>query len=148
MVLPGSSRKCQANEMSHRPDLNALPAASRTVLRNLMLAYINDAVVWSHNPQNPNAIVHHMGEHAFITHRNFIGDLERWLIANSGAQFVPLPAWNPINPIPAEFNVVKARDDGTARPPLVNLNPHLGKPADLIAPAVCPIANADTLWGS
>jgi hypothetical protein len=31
-----------------------------------MLNYINDAVVWAHNPANPNAIVHHMGEHAFV----------------------------------------------------------------------------------
>ena len=111
-----------------------------------MLAYINDAVVWSHSPANPNAIVHHMGEHAFITHRNFIGDLENWLTINGGGQFVPLPSWNPANPIPPEFNVVKPQDNGTARPPLFNLNPALGKPAGLVPPALCAIGDADTLW--
>ena len=104
--------------MSHRRDLNTLSAAERTTLVNLMLNYIDDAVVWSHNPNNPNAIVHHMGEHAFVTHRNFIGDMEAWLATNGGAQFVPLPSWNPANPIPAQFNVVKPRDNGTTRPAL------------------------------
>jgi hypothetical protein len=112
-----------------------------------MLNYINDAIVWEHNPNNPNAIVHHMGEHAFITHRNYIGDLEAWLTTHGGGQFVPLPSWNPANPIPSEFNVVKPQDDSTARPPLVNLNPHLPKPANLSPPALCSLtASADALW--
>src|SRR6266851_1111660 len=132
--------------MGHRPDLNSLPAASRTNLRNLMLTYINYAVVWAHNPSNPNAIVHHMGEHAFITHRNFIGDLENWLAVTGSGEFVPLPSWNPANPIPAEFNIVKAQDNGTPRPPLVNLNPGLGKPAGLVPPALCGIGDAGSLW--
>ena len=132
--------------MGHRPDLNSLPAASRTNLRNLMLTYINDAVVWAHNPSNPNAIVHHMGEHAFITHRNFIGDLENWLAVSGSGEFVPLPSWNPANPIPPEFNIVKAQDNGTPRPPLVNLNPGLGKPAGLVPPALCGIGDAGSLW--
>ncbi len=121
--------------MGHRPDLNSLSAGSRATLRGLMLTYINDAVVWAHNPDNPNAIVHHMGEHAFITHRNYIGDLEQWLAIHGGSEFTPLPSWNPANPIPPEFNVVKPQDNGTARPPLVNLTPNLGKPAGLVPPA-------------
>ncbi len=132
--------------MGHRPDLNSLSAGSRATLRGLMLTYINDAVVWAHNPDNPNAIVHHMGEHAFITHRNYIGDLEQWLAIHGGSEFTPLPSWNPANPIPPEFNVVKPQDNGTARPPLVNLTPNLGKPAGLVPPALCGIADADALW--
>jgi len=132
--------------MSHRRNLNSLTGPERTTLVGLMLNYINDAVVWAHNPNNPAAIVHHMGEHAFITHRNFIGDMEAWLATHGGAQFVPLPSWNPANPIPAEFNVVKPQDGGAARPPLVNLNPNLPKPASLNPPALCSIANADALW--
>jgi hypothetical protein len=132
--------------MGHRPDLNSLSATSRATLRTMMLSYINDAVVWAHNPNNPNAIVHHMGEHAFITHRNFIGDLENWLTVNGSREFVPLPSWNPANPIPPEFNVVKPQDNGTIRPALVNLNPNFGKPAGLVPPALCGIAGADSLW--
>jgi hypothetical protein len=132
--------------MGHRRDLNSLSAASRSTLRTLMLSYINDAVVWAHNPLNPNAIVHHMGEHAFITHRNYIGDLEAWLATQGGSAFVPLPSWNPANPIPPEFNMVKPQDNGTPRPALVNLAPNLGKPAGLVPPPLCGIADADTLW--
>ena len=102
--------------MSHRPNLNSLSASSRSTLVGLMQTYINDAIVWAHNPDNPNAIVHHMGEHAFITQRNYIGDMEAWLLTHGGSAFVPLPAWNPANPIPAEFNVVEPQDDGTPRP--------------------------------
>src|SRR6266496_1433828 len=87
-----------------------------------------------------------MGEHAFITHRNYIGDLEQWLAIHGGSEFTPLPSWNPPNPIPPEFNVVKPQDNGTARPPLVNLTPNLGKPAGLVPPALCGIADADALW--
>src|SRR6266498_2131291 len=89
--------------MGHRPDLNSLSAGSRATLRGLMLTYINDAVVWAHNPDNPNAIVHHMGEHAFITHRNYIGDLEQWLAIHGGSEFTPLPSWNSSNPTPPDF---------------------------------------------
>ena len=132
--------------MGHRRDLNTLSSGERTTLVNLMLNYINDAVVWSHNPNNPNAIVHHEGEHGFTTHRSFIGLLEDWLASNGGGRFVPLPMWNPANPIPAEFNVVKPTDTGVARPPLVNLNPNLPRPAGLNPPALCGIADATTLW--
>ena len=132
--------------MSHRRSLNSLSVAERNTLVGLMLNYINDAVVWSHNPNNPAAVVHHTGEHAFITHRNFIGDMEAWLATHGGGQFVPLPSWNPANPIPAEFNVVKPQDNGTPRPALVNLNPNRPKPPGLNPPALCGIANADVLW--
>jgi len=132
--------------VSHRRDLNSLTPAQRTQLVNLMLTYITDAVVWSHNPDNPNAVVHHMGEHGFTSHRAFIGQLENWLVSNGGGAFVPLPSWNPANPIPAEFNVVKAQDDGTARPPLQNLNPNVPKPANLAPPQVCSAPSADDLW--
>src|SRR3990172_3847313 len=134
--------------MGHRPDLNSLSPADRTTLVNLMLNYINDAIVWMHNPNNPNAMVHHMGDHAFITHRNFIGDMEAWLAANGGSQFVPLPKWNPANPIPPEFNVVKPTDDGTPLPPMVNPTPGLPKPGGFDPPALCGIANGTALWDS
>ncbi|HLN35132.1 MAG TPA: tyrosinase family protein [Nitrososphaeraceae archaeon] len=135
--------------MGHRRDLNSLSAADRTALVNLMLNYINDDIVWQHNPLNPNAIVHHEGEHAFITHRNFIGDLESWLASHGGSKFVPLPMWDPGNSIPSEFNVVKPQDNSTPRPPLQNLNPNIPKPANLNSPALCTLTtNGDILWNN
>ena len=54
--------------------------------------------------------------------------MEAFLSSTGGGEFVPLPMWDPANPIPAEFNVVKAADDGTPRPSLVNLNPNTSTP--------------------
>ncbi|MEO1624508.1 MAG: tyrosinase family protein, partial [Bacteroidota bacterium] len=36
-------------------------------------------------------------------HRYYINELENWLLANGGAEFVPLPYWDPEDPIPSAF---------------------------------------------
>ena len=42
---------------------------------------------------------------AFLTwHQHFIAELETWLVSNGGAQFIPLPYWNPAKPIPPQLN--------------------------------------------
>jgi hypothetical protein len=71
--------------------------------------------------------------------------METWLSAKGGAAFVPLPFWNSANSIPQEFNVVKPEDDGTPRPPLVNLNPNVPKPPQFEPPAVCDFEDGATL---
>lgn len=125
--------------MAHRADLNALSAAERQVLVNLMLPYLTDAVVAQHT-----AIIH-TGEEIFTGHRAYIADMETHLAATGGAAFVPLPMWDPATPIPPEFNVVKPQDDSTPRPPLVNLNPGLPMPAEWDYPAVCEFESAADL---
>lgn len=115
--------------MSHRADLNTLSPANRTQLVNLMLAYLTDAVVADH------VSIVHSGLELFTGHRAYLLGMENYLTANGGAAFVPLPLWNPANPIPPEFNVVK--NPGPARPPLVNLNPGIPKPPQFEHPAVC-----------
>src|SRR5262245_28342442 len=125
--------------MGHRPDLNSLTAIERTGLVNLILSYLTDSVVAVHTTIN------HSGEHLFTGHRAYIEDLEAYLLANGGNQYMPLPKWNPANPIPEEFNVVKAQDDGTPRPPLVNLNPNLPLPEQFASPLLCDYQDADTL---
>ena len=125
--------------MGHRPDLNALTAVERTNLVNLILPYLTDAVVAAHTTIN------HSGEHLFTGHRAYIEDLEAYLLANGGSQFVPLSKWNPANPIPEEFNVVKAEDDSTPRPPLENLNPNMPLPSKFAEPMLCEYKDADTL---
>lgn len=89
-----------------------------------MLQYIDDAVVVDHM----NII--HFGLQLFTGHRAYIAGMETFLLANGGSAFVPLPLWNPSSPIPSEFNVVKTQDDGTPRPPLVNLNPNMPLPPE------------------
>jgi hypothetical protein len=121
-------------------DLNAdLNSAQRTALVNLMLSYLNDGIVAQH------PTLDHFDRHLFTHHEQYIGEMEVFLKANGGSQFVPLPMWNPANPIPPEFNVVKPRNDGTARPPLVNLNPNQPKPTQYAYPGVCSFTNADDL---
>ncbi len=117
--------------MAHRQDLNTLSSAERQDLVDLMLAYIDDDIVDDHMQ------IIHSGVEIFTGHRAYIMAMENWLVANGGAAFVPLPFWNSANPIPAEFDVVKAEDDGTVRPPLVNLNPNVPMPAQYEWPAVC-----------
>jgi len=82
-----------------------------------MLTYLTDAVVATHTT------IIHDDIHIFTGHRAYIEDLEAYLQIQGGGQFVPLPKWDPATQIPPEFNVVRAEDDGTPRPPLVNLNP-------------------------
>jgi hypothetical protein len=122
-----------------RADLNTLSAANRTNLVNLILSYLNDAVVAAHTTIIHNDI------HIFTGHRTYIEGLEAFLAANGGGQFVPLPKWDPAKPIPAEFNVVKPRDNGTQRNPLVNLNPNRPKPSQFAIPAVWIFPNGDDL---
>jgi hypothetical protein len=125
--------------MSHRPDLNSLNSAERTTLANLILNYLTDAVVATHTTIN------HAGEHLFTGHRAYIEGLESYLLASGGAQFVPLPKWNPANPIPKEFVVVKNQDNGTPRPPLVNSNPSQPLPREFAGSSLCGFSDAESL---
>jgi hypothetical protein len=125
--------------MAHRADLNNLDPADRQALVNLMLQYITDAVVANH------LNINHSGLEIFTGHRAYIVGMEAFLAANGGGQFVPLPMWNPANPIPDEFNVVKPQDDGTPRPALVNLNPNRPLPAQYAFPAVCEFPSGEDL---
>lgn len=115
--------------MAHRADLNTLTPPERTQLVNLMLNYLTDAIVADHM-----SIVH-SGLELFTGHRAYLLGMENYLTANGGGAFAPLPFWNPANPIPVEFSVVK--NPGPARPPLVNLNPGMPKPPQFEHPAVC-----------
>lgn len=47
-----------------------------------------------------------------------------------------LPSWCPEDPIPPEFMVVRASDDGTPRAALVNGNPNMPIPPSLVQPQV------------
>ncbi|MEO7659464.1 MAG: hypothetical protein ABIV48_07605, partial [Pyrinomonadaceae bacterium] len=84
-----------------RTNLNQLPSAQRQDLVNRMLPFITDAVVTDHTH------ITHSGAQLFEGHRAYIGRMEAYLQQNGGGAFVPLPKWNPVNPIPAEFNLVK-----------------------------------------
>jgi hypothetical protein len=125
--------------VGHRQDLNAFSAADRQALANLIMQYLNDQVVADH------LSIVHAGEQLFTGHRAYIAKLENFLTTQGAGRFVPLPAWDPATPIPAELNVVKATDAGVARPPLRNLTPNRPKPAEFAPPSVCNFASATVL---
>lgn len=72
--------------MGRRQDLNSLPSGERQTLTNLILQYLNDAVVAAHTT------ITHSGEHIFTGHRQYIEELEAFLVTQGGGRFVPLPA--------------------------------------------------------
>lgn len=117
--------------MPRRSDLNGFSPQERQTLVNLMLQYLtNDIVVSGHRDIN------HETEDLFIGHRKYIEGMESFLSSKGAGQFVLLPKWDTASPIPAEFNVVKPQDDGTARPALVNLNPQRMLPSEYKCPGL------------
>jgi hypothetical protein len=137
---PNPFKSCsQGGLIMPRADLNSLSPTDRTSLVNLIISYLNDAIVASHTT------IIHQDIHIFTGHRAYIEGLETFLASNGGSQFVPLPSWNPARSIPAEFNIVKPRDNGTQRLPLVNLNPNRPKPSQFSIPAVWNFQNGDVL---
>jgi hypothetical protein len=136
--------------MARARDLNSLSAAERTTLVGLMLEYINDARVDFHRHH-----VVHRDVTLFTHHTAMIRELEDFLVARGFSQFVPLPTWNPANPIPDEFFVVKPFDNGTfsrvvngqveTRPALQDRTPNLPKPVDFAHPQICSFTDGNVL---
>lgn len=101
----------------HRPNLNSLPGAERRRLAQAIQQYATPAIVNEHWEAVISGV--HNNPSSFLSfHRNYIGQLENYLQAQGHTQWTPLPAWNPAEPIPPEFNVP---DNGPDR--LRNLNP-------------------------
>lgn len=103
--------------MANRKDVSTLTSARLTQLRTLLDQFIT-------KPTNNPVAEHeaagmpiHMQE--FLTwHQHFVAELESWLVNHGGANFVPLPYWNPAKPIPAQLNKG-------------NTNPNMPLPANL-----------------
>lgn len=135
--------------MPRRKDLNNdFSAAERTTLVNLILQYLNEAVVAAH------VTITHNDIHLFTGHRDYIAELERYLQSAGAAQFVPLPKWNPVNEVPIEFRVMKTRQDGApwipafpAMPAVQNPNadPNRAMPAQFAHPTVCSFQDGNVL---
>lgn len=103
----------------HRPNLNALPPAERSLLAQYIQRYVTPAIVAEHW----NAVLSgvHQDPVSFLSfHRNYIAGLENFLVEQGHPEWNPLPAWNPREPIPEEFNIPNS---GPGR--LRNLNPNV-----------------------
>src|SRR5258707_5147987 len=91
--------------MANRKDVSTLSNIQLTKLRTLLDQYINDPTadpVAEHKAAAMPVMIHQI---AFLTwHQHFLAELEPWLLHHGGATFVPLPYWNPADPIPAQLN--------------------------------------------
>ena len=93
----------------HRHDLDSLSSVERTELADLIRNHVTQAVLDEHEAWHQ---IHRSGgtegtgsgERFLAFHRNFIGKLEDNLISQGKNQYVPLPTWNPKDPIPSEFS--------------------------------------------
>jgi hypothetical protein len=84
-----------------------MTGASLSQLRTLLDQYINeptDNPVQEHKiaGMNMSLMIHADGFLAW--HQHFLAELENWLVVNGGGKFVPLPYWNPAQPIPSQLN--------------------------------------------
>lgn len=85
-----------------------MSSSDRTELANLIRAHVTQAVLdeheaW-HQMHGPGGMSGPgSGERFLAFHRNFIGKLEDNL-SQGQSQYVPLPTWNPFDPIPTEFS--------------------------------------------
>jgi hypothetical protein len=93
--------------MAHRKNVSSLNNAHLTELRTLLDTFISkptDNPVAEHKAagMDMTLMIHDQG---FLTwHQHFLAEAETWLINNGGANFVPLPYWNPAKPIPVQLD--------------------------------------------
>ena len=100
---------------STRKDINSMTAAERVQLRDAILAYLKSDVNLNTGMTKYNIVEHHQnpahfslihfgkGKNFVTWHRYYLQEMEQWFVANGFAKFVPLPLWNPANPMPSEF---------------------------------------------
>jgi hypothetical protein len=101
----------------HRQNINSLTANERSQLARLIRQYATPAVVNQHW-EAVRAGAHNSPTEFLAFHRNYLAGLENYLAVQGYPQWVPLPVWNPAEPIPEEFNIPNT---GPGR--LINLNP-------------------------
>lgn len=102
-----------------RSSLNNLTASEKNELSGLVQLYATPAVVDQHLKAVQSGI--HNNPVSFLAfHREYIGGLESFLSRQGYSKYAPLPAWNPIEPIPREFNI-----PSTGPGKLVNLDPKI-----------------------
>src|SRR6056297_1753512 len=102
-----------------RPDIYDFSEADRQLLRNLIMDYFNSDIdnsqpgILRYTPigvhsgftlNGSGGAGWHNRQEEFLTwHRNYIQELENYLLSLGYTQFVPLPAWHNADPIPDEF---------------------------------------------
>ncbi|MEM9921603.1 MAG: tyrosinase family protein [Bacteroidota bacterium] len=142
--------------------VNDLSPTEREDLRDLIMDYLNvgfDPFATGVN-QYPNVAVHsinpfnfHNYAEEFLTwHRAYIAGLEQYILEQGETQFLPLPKWNPMDPIPTEFFNGTSVLPGSAFPSLINQDPSSVSSYDFSTftndVTLCNFSNIDAMAGS
>lgn len=99
--------------MAHT-SLTDLSPSDRTNVVNLILQYLNDAIVLEHANLDINGPEHRGDGDFFQWHEAYIQPLDSYISSQSNGQFDGLPYFDITQPIPDEFfGVYKNRDDGS-----------------------------------
>lgn len=102
----------------HRTNLNELSSEERTQLAQLIQQYATPEIVGRHLFPPPG--IHTDGSIFLSWHREYIAGLENFLVEQGHPEWSPLPAWDPSEPIPDEFDIPDEGPDA-----LRNLNPNI-----------------------
>lgn len=103
----------------HRPYLNRLLKPESAQLARMIREYSTPEVVSEHRAAVQTG-VHNNPESFLSFHRDYLRGLESYLEKQGMPRWVPLPKWDPAQPIPEEFNIPSS---GPGR--LRNLNPNI-----------------------
>jgi hypothetical protein len=98
-----SSSYAQTIYPKERKDLNNdLTSDERIILKDAIISYLESSSAIQHHIDNFDNNAH--GGNDFLKwHREFVSELEQYLIDIGLSSFVPLPKWSPDSPIPFEF---------------------------------------------
>ncbi|MBD3163213.1 MAG: hypothetical protein GF328_14010 [Candidatus Latescibacteria bacterium] len=94
--------QCGQAQVGDRPDIYDFSPDERADLYSVMTDYITSAVVMKHlNPPDDK----HRTARFTVWHREYLKEMEDYLISRNRPQFVPLPRWDASTCIPTEFLV-------------------------------------------
>jgi hypothetical protein len=105
-----------ANRGYHTRSIWDLTSSQRSALATRIQQCVTPQILETHRQIDSN-FGHEQGLALLEMHRNLIYDLEKCLVISGAGQFVPIPYWNPGDPIPVEARAVK-QTGGPTNPPL------------------------------
>tara|TARA_R110002050_G_scaffold158191_1_gene286976 strand:- start:1234 stop:4419 length:3186 start_codon:yes stop_codon:yes gene_type:complete len=122
-----------------RPNITTFSVADRQLLATEMQIYIDADVLITHTINDASNVVGqiHYKDDIIPFHKLYIEGLEDYLYSKGLTQFIPFPYWDPMNPIPVEFQRVDS-DCSSLSPTLcsdpTNTNPYEGWNTQVIGP--------------
>jgi len=123
-----------------RPNIYDFGPSQRATLVNGILDFITQPIIDEHAQAHD---WHHpgVGELFFIRHHEYLDQLEDYLLGHGLSGFVPVPEWDPVTAIPAEFLVA---DPLVTQAPM-NANPNPPIHPEFADTELCKFATASDM---